>query len=177
MKKHSITLIIIAGFICLGSICCRPTEETDTFYLRSIKTGKLIGPISLTPGHTLPQLDEQMYIVADPTDSELKIRKCLLEIQMYESHYIDYQVDWAIDDINRMLKHRHGDNVPPVRYERIDGFLPDTITMDLFEVPMYDALCDIAAKTKLRIFIEDGAVLFSAKPLRETANKHANIQQ
>lgn len=176
MKKHSIKLTIIAGLIGLGIFCCRSSKEADTFYLRSIKTGRLIGPIRLTPGHTLPQLDEQTYIVADPTESELKVRKCLLETLTYKNHYIDCPIDMTIDTIQGMLDSRLGDKAPSVRYESLEGFLPDTITMDLFEVSVYDALCDFAARTNLRVFIEDGAVIFSAKPLREMANKHTNSQ-
>ena len=176
MKKHPTTLIIILGLTCLSNICCKPSKEAKTFYLRSSKTGRLIGPIRLTPGHCLPPLYEQTYIIADPTESELKVRK-LLETLTHESHYVDEQVDRAIETINRMLKHRLGDKAPPVRYESVDGFLPDTIMMDLTKRPAYDALCDIAAKAKVCIFIEDGTVVLSSKPLRETAKKHINSEQ
>jgi hypothetical protein len=171
MKKHSIILIIIVGLIGLGTLCCRPSKEADTFYLRANKTGRLIGPISLTPGHTLPQLDEQTYIVADPTESELKIRKCLLETLTYENHYIDCPINHTLETINHMLERRLGNKAPPVRFEDVDGFVPSAIMMDLTEVPAYDALCDIAAKAKVRIFIEDGTVVLSAKPLRKMINE------
>lgn len=177
MKKHSITLIIIVGFIGLGILCCRPSKEADTFYLRASKTGRLIGPIRLAPGHALPLLDEQTYIVTDPTESELKVRKCLLETLTYENHYIDCPINETLKTINRMLEHRLGDKAPPVRFEDVVGFVPSSITMDLTEMPAYDALCDIAAKAKLRIFIEDGAVVLSSKPLREMANKRINSDQ
>ncbi len=154
MKKHSIKLIIIAGLIGLGIFCCRPSKEADTFYLRSSKTGRLIGPIILTPGHVLPQLDEQIYIVAEPSESELKIRKCLLETLTYIEHYIDCEINNTLETIQVMLDNRLGDKAPPVRYEGVDGFFPSPITMDLTEVPAYDALCDIAAKAKVRIFVE-----------------------
>ena len=164
------------GLTCLSNVCCKPSKEAKTFYLRSSKTGRLIGPIRLTPGNPLPPLDEQTYIVADPTESELKVRK-LLETLTYESHYVDEQVDRAVETINRILKHRLGDKAPPVQYEGTEGFFPDTITMDLTKMPVYDALCDIAAEAKVRIFVEDGAVVLSAKPLREMANKHTNSEQ
>lgn len=170
MKKHSIKLIIIVGFIGLGTLGCRRSKVADTFYLRSSKTGRLIGPIRLTPGNPLPPLDEQTYIVADPTESELKVKKCLLETLTYENHYIDCDIDFTLETIQSMLDSRLGDKAPPVRYEGVDGFFPDTITMDLTKMPAYDALCDIAAKAKVRIFIEDGTVVLSPKPLREMAN-------
>jgi hypothetical protein len=169
MKKYSIVAIVIAGLVAMGTLCCRPSKEVETFYLRASETGRLIGPVSLTPGHPLPPLDEQAYIVAaDPTPSELEVRRRLVESKGYESHYIDIPPDEVVETINMMLKHRLGDKAPLIRVEAATETKLPLITMDISgQEPAYDVLCNIAAKAKLRIFVEDGAVVLSAKPLRE----------
>jgi hypothetical protein len=169
MKKYIALLTITMGFIVLGTVCCRPSKEVETFYLRACETGRLIGPISLTPGHPLPPLDEQTYIIAaDPTSSELEVRKRLVESKGYESHYIDIPPDEVVETISMMLKHRLGDKAPLVRVEAAAETKLPLITMDISgDEPAYDVLCNIAARAKLRIFVEDGVVVLSAKPLRE----------
>lgn len=146
------------------------STRANQFYLRDYQTGRLIGPISLTPGYLLPLLNKKNYIVADPTESELEVRKCLLESKGYESHYIDIPVDEVVETLNRMLKHQLGDKAPPMRVEvPAESRLP-LLTMEITaEDPAYDVLCSIAARAKLRIFVEDGAVVLSQKPLKELA--------
>jgi len=171
MKKFTIAAIIATGLIGLGTLCCRPSKSTEGFYLRSCRTGRLIGPVPLKPGHLLPPLDEQKYIVADPTDSELEIRRCLLGTTGYESHYIDCNLADVIETINQMLKHRLGDNAPPVRIESEDTSLPPLITMDITKESAYDVLCTIAAKAQVHVLVENGAVVLSQKKFREMSGK------
>ena len=171
MKKCAIVLIIIAGLTGLGVLCCRPSQPTNTFYLRACQTGRLIGPVPLKPGHLLPPLDEQTYIVADPTESELEVRKSLLETPVYESHHFDCTLADLVETINQMLKYRLGDKASPVRIESVDESKLPLITMDITEEPAYDALCNIAAKAQVRIFVEQGAIVLSRKELREMHNK------
>ena len=172
MKKYTIVLMIIAGLFGLATLCCRDSKEVRTLYLRACDTGRLIGPIRPTPGYRLPQLDEQTYIVANPAESELEVRKRLLETRGYESHYFDCELAEVVGDINRMLKSRLGDNAPPVRIESADESNLPLITMDISgEVPAYDVLCNIAAQAKVRLFIENGAAVLSYKPLKEIATK------
>jgi hypothetical protein len=166
MKRIPIVLTLIAVLIGLSTFGCKPSKEVEAFFLRSCKTGRLIGPIRLSPGHRLPVLDEQNYIVASPTDSELEIRKLLLETSGGESHYVDCEVDEAIKMVRHQLKRRLGDKAPPVRLDGVEAL----ITMDINrEDSAYDALSNVAAMTKTHLFIEDGAVVLSSKPLEEIA--------
>jgi hypothetical protein len=171
MKKYAFAVIIMAGLPCLGILCCRPSKPTNTFYLRACQTGRLIGPVPLKPGHLLPRLDEQEYIVADPTESELEVRRCLLETTGYESQYIDCELGEVVETINKMLKHRLGDKAPPVRIESVDAWQPPLITMDITEEPGYDVLCNIAAKAQVRVFVEQGEIILSRKEFREMSGK------
>ena len=171
MKRYAVTAIITAGLIGLSNLSCKPSKPSDTFYLRSCRTGKLIGPVVLKPGHLLPSLDEQKYIVADPTDSELEVRKCLLETLLYESHYIDCTLAEVVETINQMLKHRLSDKAPPVRIESVDTTQPPFITMDINEEPAYDALCNISAQAQVRIFVEQGVVVLSRREFGEMPDK------
>ncbi|MBL7185140.1 MAG: hypothetical protein ISS70_02355 [Phycisphaerae bacterium] len=139
---------------------------TNAFYLRIYQTGRLIGPLSLKPGSLLPPLDKETYIVANPTESELEIRKCLRESFGYESKYFDCTVVEVIEIIRKMVKHRLGDKAPDVRIEDVDALITMEITG---KEAAYDVLFNIAAQAKARVFIEDGAVVLSRKKLREIA--------
>lgn len=150
-----------------------PEESTsfNKFYLRAYRTGRLIGPFPLKPGYLLPQLREKTYIIANPTESELQVRECLLQTSLFESHYIDCELTWVCRDINLMLKERLGDKAPLVRVEDIDKTKVPLITITFPEEPAYGVLCDLAAKTQLRIFVERGAVVFSQKKYKEIFSK------
>ena len=166
MKRIPVTPTIIAVLIGLGTFGCKPSKRAETIYLRSCETGRLIGPIRLSPGHRLPSLDEQNYIVANPTDAELEIRKILLETSGGESHYIDCEVDDVIKMVRHQLKRRLGDKAPTIRLDGVEAL----VTMDIHrEDSAYDALCNVAAMTKTHLFIEDGAAVLSSKPLKEMA--------
>lgn len=129
--------------------------------------GSLVGPIFLTPGHALPSLGEQDYIIAEPTDSELDLRQLLLQTSTYESHYIDCEVNDVIDMIRHMLK-RHANNKVP--FFQVDDVMA-TITTDISgKDSAYDVLCDVAAMTKTHLFIGDVAIVLSSKPFKEIAS-------
>ena len=170
MKKYAIAALITAGLIGLGILCIRPskpTKPTDGFYLRACRTGRLIGPVPLKPGHLLPPLEEQKYIITDPTESELGVRTCLLGSTGYKSQYIDCNLADVVEAINMMLKHRLGDKAPTVRVDSENLSLPPLITMEITEEPAYDILCNIAAKAQVRLFVEKGVIVLSQKEFRE----------
>lgn len=140
----------------------------STFYLRSCDTGRLIGPIQMTSDYPLPQLGKGTYVVANPNESELDIRKCLLGANLYENHYLDCTVNDVVGTIRQMLEHRIDDKAPEFRVEDLDAIL---LTMDIrAEEPAYEVLFRIAAKALARVFIDDGAVVLSRKKLTEPAN-------
>ena len=90
----------------------------------------------------------------------------MLDANLYENHYLDYDVVDVIGTIRQMLKHRMGDKAPAFQVEDFDAI----ITMDITAgEPAYDVLFRIAAKAKARVFIEDGAVILSRKKLTETS--------
>jgi len=173
MKKYAIKAIITAGLIGLGILFCfRPSKPIEKFYLRSCRTGRLIGPVILKPGHLLPPLDGQKYIIADPTELELEVRKCLLGTTGYESHYIDCDLADVVETINMMLKHRLGDKAPSVQIDSENSSLPPLITMDITEEPAYNVLCNIAAKAQVHVLIEKGEVILSQKEFKEISGKN-----
>ena len=160
----TVALVVIVG---LGTLSCKKSEEASTFYLRSCDTGRLVGPIHLTPGHTLPSLEEDSYVVAKPSQPELATRRLLIETKLYESHHFDNDVEELIETIRRMSKQRIGEEAPVFRVDDVHAL----ITMDIAaEEPAYEVLFRIAVKAKARIFIEDGAVILSRRKLTELAN-------
>lgn len=145
---------------------------TNAFYLRVYQTGRLIGPLSLEPGSLLPPLDKETYIVANPTESELEVRKRLRESVGYESVYFDCTVDDVIDYVKRTLKRRLGEKAPAVRVEDVDAL----ITMEISgKESAYEVFFRLAAKASARVFIENGAVILSRKKLKETS-AYANLE-
>ena len=146
-------------------------EAASGLYLRDYQTGRLIGPLSLEPGSLLPPLDKETYIVANPTESELAIRKHLLETNLHESAYFDCTIAHVIGDINRTLESRLGDKAPPVLLERLDESKLPVVTLEMSGKEVaHDVLFDIAARARARIFIENGEVVLSRKKLREIAS-------
>ena len=144
------------------------SAAAGVFYLRDYQTGRLIGPIALTPGSLLPLLNKKNYIIADPAQSELTVRKCLLETAGCESRYFDMPAGEVVEAIHSMLKRQLGDKAPPVRADGVDALI--TMKIDNQEAA-YDVLCNVAAYAQARIFVEDGAVVLSRKPLKELADK------
>jgi len=164
MNKPTIIVMIAGVIFCMTTLGCKSSNQVGAFYLRACDSGRLIGPIESTPGYRLPPLDGNAYIVAKPEKSELEIRKCLSESIGYRSAYFDCIVENVVNEMNLSLKHRMGEEAPPVRAEGVDGL----ITMDIGdEESAYDILCRIAAKAKVRIFIEDGTVVLSRKKYSE----------
>ena len=167
-------LLVFLGMAGLSPLCCRAQKDVAKFYLRSCETGRLIGPIHLTPGHTLPPLNEQAYAIANPAESELAIRQLLLATSLYESHHFDCEVEEVFETIRQMLKHRIGDKAPALLVDDIAA----PITMDIGDKePAYEALFNIAAKAKARVFIEDGAVVLSRKKLTELTSLDATTSE
>jgi hypothetical protein len=158
---------MILGIFGFNSLSCRVSNEVDTLYLRCCDTGRLVGPIYLTPGHTLAISDKGNYIVTRPAEFELVTRKLLLETKLYESHHFDNEVEDMIQMIRQMLRNRIGDKTPVFRVDDVHAL----ITMDIHpEEPAYEVLFRIAAKAQTRVFIEDDAVILSRKKLTELAN-------
>ena len=151
-----------------------PESATGTFYLRSCKTGRLIGPVSLKPGSVLPSLDDKNYIIANPTESELSVRKCLLETNTFESHY-NVTLPAFIETINKMLKHRLKDKAPLIRIDIPKETRLPIIETSIYEEPAYEVLCRIAAITQVRISIEQGEVVLSQKELKEVSDLQTNM--
>jgi len=126
-------------------------------------------PFKMKRGQPVRSLDKGDYVVDTPTKSELTIRKCLLSTNLYESEYFDCTLSDVVSDINAMLKARLGDNAPPVRIDLRPGFeLPPLLTMSITAAPAYETLCDIATKTKLYIFIEEGEVVLSRRKQQDS---------
>lgn len=174
MKRIPVVLILIAVLIGLSTLGCKPSKEAETIYLRSCETGRLIGPIRLSPGHRLPPLDEQNYVVANPTDSELEIRKLLLETCGCESNSIDFPIEDFIKTIQHYLKRHLGDKAPPIRLDGVDALITMRIGR---EEPAYDVLCNTAVQAKAHLFIEDGAVVLSSKPLNEITVEQSDTNE
>jgi len=173
MKKYAIALIIGAVLIGLGVFFYRPARPANSFYLRSCQTGRLIGPIQLETGYLIPQLDEPNYIVAEPTKSELEVRKCLLQTSPLESNYFDVNLAEVINTVNLMLKHRLGEKAPPVQVELVGKSLEPCITMSIGkeDKSAYDQLCNIAAEAKFRLYVENGTIILSQKEFKEISHK------
>ena len=175
MKRIPVVLTIIACSVGLNVLSCKHSKEkTEAIYLRSCETGRLIGPIRLSPGHRLPPLDEKNYVIASPTDSELEIRQMLIETCGGESHYIDCEVDEVLLLVRYRLKRRLEDKAPPIRLDGVEAL----VTMDISpEQSMYDVLCNVASMAKARLFIEDGVVVLSSKPLEEVAAEESDTNK
>ncbi len=178
MKKNAIIIILIV-LSCMSIQCNRPARPTNEFYLRSCQTGRLIGPIDLEAGYILPQLDEHNYIVAEPAESELEVRKCLLQTSPFESHYFDIPLTEMINTINLFLKHRLGEKAPPVQVELIGKSVAPLITMSIGkkEKSAYDELCNIAAEAKFCIYFEKGAIVLSQKEFKDIYKKPKNNEK
>lgn len=98
MKKYVIAAIIIVGLFALCVFYDIRSGPIISFYIRDIQTGKLIGPVSLQNGHLPPPFDEENYVVAEPTESELEIRKRLLRTRVTTTMY-DIPLTEALDQI------------------------------------------------------------------------------
>jgi len=159
MKKIAILALIIIGLIDLSIFCYRRPKPTEGFYLRSHQTGKLIGPVSLPEGHPMPVLDEQTYIAADPTKSELDLRNLLLRNHVTAT-LTDIPLTEALDHI---LAAYFGSKSPPVRIETEGKSKPLRVSIDVRDMHLYDLLFDCASQVNLRIILKGGTIVFSHK--------------
>jgi hypothetical protein len=176
MKKNIIVVIILTLPVCMSIQCSKSSRTANSFYLRSCQTGRLIGPIHLEPGYLMPQLDEPNYIIAEPAESELEVRKCLLQAPPFGSHYFDVPLTEIISDINMFLKKRLGEKAPPVKVELIDKSRAPLITMSFSkeDKSAYDILCNIAAEAKFCLYVENGTIILSQKEFKDIYKKTGN---
>ncbi len=148
------------------------SSSTAVLYLRSYKTGRLIGPVSLKGGSLLPTLENETYIIADPTEYELSVRKALLDTAGRPANFLDCELDMVIDLFNQTLKSRLGDKAPLVQIQLGEKSTMPIMSIEFIEESIYETLCNIAAIAQLRIFIEQDTIVLSNKELREiTGNK------
>jgi len=121
-------------------------------------------------------LDEHNYIIAEPTESELEVRKCLLQTSPFESNYFDVPLTEMISDISLVWKHRLGDKAPHIRIELIDKSVAPLITMSTGkeEKSAYDQLCNIAAKAKFCLYVEKGEIVLSQKEFEDIYKRPKN---
>ena len=139
------------------------SSPEGVFYLRSCKTGCLLGPVSLKPGSPFPVLKSESYIIAEPTENELSIRQTLLNTVGYPAVFLNEDINIVIRIFNGMSKKRLGNKVPPVKVELGENSNTLYITTEFIKEPLYETLCNIAAIAQLRIFIEQDAIILSNK--------------
>lgn len=171
MKKYAVAAIIIAGLLALCVFYYIRSEPTNRFYLRDVRTGKLVGPVSLSKGRLPPSFDEENYVVAYPTESELEIRKRLLR-SLVTTKMIDITLTEALDHI---LTANFGSEAPPVRIDIADESKMPRHTIDVRSVPLYELLYKIAIQAKVYISIENGTIVLSEKKFKaQQAHKNTS---
>jgi hypothetical protein len=165
IKKIAIIAIVIAGLIDLSILCYRRPRPTNGFYLRSRRTGKLIGPVNLPKGYLPPSLDEQTYIVAEPAESELEVRNRLLRTRVTDT-MLDVPLAEVLDQI---LIAYFGNKAPPVRIDVADESKMPRVSIDAKNVPLYEVLCNIASQANVYISIGNGTIVLSQKEFKDTS--------
>jgi hypothetical protein len=158
-KKIAIFALVIIGLIDLSIFCYKRPKPSNGFYLRSHQTGKLIGPVSLPKDYIQPSVDEQTYIVADPTESELDLRSLLLRKRVTAT-FIDIPLTKALDHIFTAY---FGSKGPPVRIEAADESKLPRISIDARNLSLYEVLFDCASQAKLQVILEEGTIVLSQK--------------
>jgi hypothetical protein len=162
MKKYVIAAIIIAGLLALCVFYYIRSGPANSFYLRDVQTGKLIGPVSLPNGHLPPSYDEENYVVAEPTESELEIRKRLLRTRVTTT-MLDIPVTEALDHIFTAY---YGSDAPPVRIEVADESKMRRISIDVISVRLYELLYKIAIQKNVYISIENDTIVLSEEKFK-----------
>ena len=157
MKKYAIAAIIIAGLLALGVFYYIRWASANRFYFRDVQTGKLIGPVSLSDGYLPPSFDKENYVVAEPAESELKIRKRLLRTRVTTT-MLDIPVTEALDQIFTAY---YGSDAPPIRIEVADESKMPRLSIDVRSVPLYELLYKIAIQANVYISIENGTIVLS----------------
>ena len=165
MKKYAIAAIIISGLLALSVFYYIRSGPANSFYLRAVQTGKLIGPVSLPKGHLPPSFDEENYVVAEPTESELEVRKRLLR-QRVTATMKDIPPSEVLGHILTALP---GSKAPPVRIEVADESKMPRLSIDVRSVPLYELLYNIAFQANVYISIENGTIVLSEKKFKDTS--------
>jgi hypothetical protein len=158
MMKSVIAAIIMAGLLGLEI----RWGLTHRFYLRYVRTGWLIGPVSLPNGHLPPSYDEEKYVVAEPTESELEVRKRLRRTRV-TAKMNDIPLTEVLDHI---LTEYFGSEAPPVRIDIADESKMPRISIDFRSTSLYDLLCTIAIQKNFYISIENGTIVLSEKKFK-----------
>lgn len=161
-KKYALAAIIIAGLLTLGTLCyiwLRMANRADSFYLRALQTGKLIGPVSLPKGHFPPSSDKQNYNVTEPAESELEVRKRLLRPSVTIT-----MTDVPLNEpVEAILAAYFGNEAPPVRIDVADDSKMPRISIDARNMPLYEVLCNIASQANVYISIENRTIILREK--------------
>ena len=159
MKKYTIAAIMIVFLLGVVILYYRRPKPGESYYLRSHLTGKLVGPVSLPKGQSLSSSDEETYTVTVPPESELKI------INLLQSDVRATLFDIPISEaVPYMLAAYLGSKAPPVWIDVADESKLPHVTIDARgDISQYEVLCMFASQTNLRIFIEDGIIIFSDK--------------
>ena len=165
MKKYVITAIIIAGLLSLCVFYYIRSELANRFYLRDVQTGKLIGPVSMPEGHLPPSFDEEKYVVVEPAESELEIRKRLLRTRVTTTMY-DIPLPEALDHI---FTAHFGSEAPPIRLDIADESKMHRHSIDVRSVPLYELLYKIALQANVYISIENDTIILSEKKFKDTS--------
>jgi hypothetical protein len=158
MKKSVIAAIIMAGLLGLEI----RWALANRFYLRYVQTGMLIGPVSLPEGHLPPSYDEEKYVVAEPTESELEVRKRLLRTRV-TAKMNDRPLTEVLDHI---LTVSLGSKAPPVRIDIADESKMPRISIDFRSTPLNEVLYSIAMQINVYISIENGTIVLSEKKFK-----------
>jgi hypothetical protein len=165
MKKYAIAAIIIAGLLALCVFYYIRSGPANRFYLRDVRTGKLIGPVRLSNGHLPPSFDEENYVVAEPAESELEIRKRMLRTRVTTTMK-DIPPSEAL---NQILAAYYGSKAPPVWIEVADESKMHRLSIDVRSVPLYELLYNIAVQVHVYISIENGTIVLSDEKLKDTS--------
>jgi len=165
MKKYAIAAIIIAGLPALCVFYYIRWGPANSFYLRDVRTGKLIGPVRLSKGHLPPSFDEENYVVAEPAESELEVRKLLLRTRV-TTKMKDIPPTEALDHI---LTANFGSEAPPVRIEVAHESKMPRLTIDVRSVRLYELLYKIAFQANVYISIENGTIVLSEEKFKDTS--------
>jgi len=161
-KKYAIAAIIIAGLLALGVFYYIRSGPANRLYLRDVQTGKLIGPVRMSNGRLPPSFDEENYVVAEPAESELKIRKRLLRTRVTTT-MLDIPVTEALDQI---FSAYYGSDAPPVRIEVADESKMRRLSIDVISVRLYELLYKIAIQKNVYISIENGTIVLTEEKFK-----------
>jgi hypothetical protein len=162
IKKYFIAAIIIAGLLALCVFYYIRSGPANSFYLRDVRTGELIGPVSFPNGHLPPSFDEKNYVIAEPAESELEIRKRLLRTRV-TTKMMDIPLTEALDHI---FTAHFGSEAPPIRFDIADESKMRRHSIDVRSVPLYELLYKIAVQAHVYISIDSGTIVLSEEEFK-----------